>query len=273
MSYHRRNFRLYSLGKETPTLKAKKHFGQHFLTSNETAQTIVNGLGDISTQDVLEIGPGMGIITQFMVTAARQFKAVEIDPEAATYLEKHFEKIELIKADFLKINIRDYYQDQFSLIGNFPYNISSQIVFKIIENTSLIERWVGMFQLEMGIRLVALPKDKKDYGILSVLVPFYYSVETIMTLPPGAFNPPPKVNSIVVKATRRNHEFRADPALIKHVVKTAFGQRRKTLSNSLSQIIPKEVFKTHPFSTLRPENLTHLEFEELCVFIAVNVIN
>jgi 16S rRNA (adenine1518-N6/adenine1519-N6)-dimethyltransferase len=261
------------LGKEAPKLKAKKHFGQHFLTSNETAQTIVNGLGDISTQDVLEIGPGMGIITQFMVTAARQFKAVEIDAEAATYLEEHFEKIELIKADFLKINIRDHYQDQFSLIGNFPYNISSQIVFKIIENTSLIERWVGMFQLEMGIRLVALPKDKKDYGILSVLVPFYYSVETIMTLPPSAFNPPPKVNSIVVKANRRNHEFRADPVLIKHVVKTAFGQRRKTLSNSLSQIIPKEVFKTHPFSTLRPENLTHLEFEELCVFIAVNVIN
>jgi 16S rRNA (adenine1518-N6/adenine1519-N6)-dimethyltransferase len=252
-------------------LKAKKHFGQHFLTSNETAKTIVKGLGDISTQDVLEIGPGMGIITQFMITEAQRFRAVEIDPEAATYLETHFENIELIKADFLKVNLRNYYTEQFSLIGNFPYNISSQIVFKIIENTDLIERWVGMFQLEMGIRLVALPKDKKDYGILSVLVPFYYQVETIMKLGPEAFNPPPKVNSIVVKASRVNHVFKASPVLIKQVIKTAFGQRRKTLSNSLSPIIPKEVFNTHPFSTLRPESLTHLQFEELCVFIESNV--
>jgi len=142
-------------------LKAKKHFGQHFLTSETTAKTIVDGLGDISTQDVLEVGPGMGIITQFMLTAAKRFRAVEIDPEAATYLDEHFKNIELIKADFLKVDLRDYYSEQFSLIGNFPYNISSQIVFKIIENTDLVERWVGMFQLEMGIRLVAQPKDKK----------------------------------------------------------------------------------------------------------------
>ena len=142
-------------------MKAKKHFGQHFLTSETTAKTIVDGLGDISTQDVLEVGPGMGIITQFMLTAAKRFRAVEIDPEAATYLDEHFKNIELIKADFLKVDLRDYYSEQFSLIGNFPYNISSQIVFKIIENTDLVERWVGMFQLEMGIRLVAQPKDKK----------------------------------------------------------------------------------------------------------------
>ncbi|MGB0850067.1 MAG: 16S rRNA (adenine(1518)-N(6)/adenine(1519)-N(6))-dimethyltransferase RsmA [Bacteroidia bacterium] len=248
-------------------MKAKKHFGQHFLTSNSTAKTIVDGLGAISTQDVLEIGPGMGIITQFMVNDAKQFRAVEIDPEAATFLEEKFETIELIKADFLKVNLHDYYSNTFSLIGNFPYNISSQIVFKIIENHSLIQRWVGMFQLEMGIRLVSTPKDKKQYGILSVLVPFYYNVETMMTLPPEAFNPPPKVNSIVVKAERIEHDFKADPVLIKRVVKMAFGQRRKTLSNSLSSIIPKEIFNTHQFSTLRPENLTHLQFEELCVFI------
>jgi len=254
-------------------MKAKKHFGQHFLTSQETAQNIVRGLGDITHQDVLEIGPGMGIITQYMVKTAKRFRAVEIDPEAATYLEEHFENIKLIKADFLKVNLRDYYTDQFSLIGNFPYNISSQIVFKIIENTELIERWVGMFQLEMGIRLVALPKDKKQYGILSVLIPFYYKMETMMKLPPGAFNPPPKVNSIVVKAERVSHDFKASPVLIKKVIKTAFGQRRKTLSNSLAPIIPKDVFITHHFATLRPENLTHLQFEELCVFIEKNVSN
>jgi len=252
-------------------MKAKKHFGQHFLTSNTTAKTIVNGLGDIGTQDVLEIGPGMGIITQFMVKDAKRFRAVEIDPDAATYLGKHFENIDLIKADFLKVNLRDYYTNQFSLIGNFPYNISSQIVFKIIENTDLIERWVGMFQYEMGVRLVALPKDKKEYGILSVLTPFYYKVETVMKLGPEAFNPPPKVNSIVVKATRVNHEWKCDPKLLKRVVKAAFGMRRKTLSNGLATIIPKAILNTHRFSTLRPENLTHLEFEELTAFIEEHV--
>jgi len=252
-------------------MKAKKHFGQHFLTSNTTAQSIVDGLGDISTQDVLEVGPGMGIITQFMLSEAKRFRAVEIDPEAATYLENNFANIELIKADFLKVNLRDYYTDSFCLIGNFPYNISSQIVFKIIENHDLVERWVGMFQLEMGIRLVAQPKDKKDYGILSVLVPFYYEVETMMKLPPEAFDPPPKVNSIVVSATRKNHEWKCDPKFLKRVVKTSFGMRRKTLSNSLASIVPKNILNTHPFSTLRPENLTYLQFEELCVFIEKNV--
>ncbi|MBT6234859.1 MAG: ribosomal RNA small subunit methyltransferase A [Bacteroidetes bacterium] len=252
-------------------MKAKKHFGQHFLTSNETAQTIVNGLGDISQQDVLEIGPGMGIITQFMLHEAKRFRAVEIDPEAATYLKEHYPKIELIKADFLKVNLLDYYTQPFSLIGNFPYNISSQIVFKIIENTDLIEQWVGMFQYEMGVRLVAQPKDKKEYGILSVLTPFYYKVETVMKLGPEAFNPPPQVNSIVVTATRVIHPWKCDPKLLKRVVKTAFGMRRKTLSNGLASIIPKEILNTHRFSTLRPENLTYLEFEELTAFIEKHV--
>ena len=252
-------------------MKAKKHFGQHFLTSETTAKTIVDGLGDISTQDVLEVGPGMGIITQFMLSAAKRFRAVEIDPEAATYLDEHFKNIELIKADFLKVDLRDYYSEQFSLIGNFPYNISSQIVFKIIENTDLVERWVGMFQLEMGIRLVAQPKDKKDYGILSVLTPFYYKVEKVMTLGPEAFNPPPRVNSIVVKATRVNHQWKCDPKLLKRVVKTSFGMRRKTLSNGLATIIPKEILITHQYATLRPENLTHLQFEELTAFIEQHV--
>ena len=257
-------------------VKAKKHLGQHFLKDESIAKGIADTLNLEGYNDVLEIGPGMGVLTKYLLEKPINTYVIEIDSESVEYLDVNYPKLhgKIISKDFLKYNINEVFEGkQFAIIGNFPYNISSQIVFKIIENTSLIERWVGMFQLEMGIRLVALPKDKKDYGILSVLVPFYYSVETIMTLPPSAFNPPPKVNSIVVKATRRNHEFRADPALIKHVVKTAFGQRRKTLSNSLSQIIPKEVFKTHPFSTLRPENLTHLEFEELCVFIAVNVIN
>jgi 16S rRNA (adenine1518-N6/adenine1519-N6)-dimethyltransferase len=254
-------------------LKAKKHFGQHFLTSDETAQTIVQALGDITTKDVLEIGPGMGIITQFMVYESKSFQAVEIDPEAADLLEKKFEGIQLIKADFLKVNLTKYFTSSFSLIGNFPYNISSQIVFKILEHSDLITNWVGMFQLEMGIRLVAQPKDKKDYGILSVLVPFYYKIETVMKLPPSAFNPPPKVNSIVVKAEKSNHIPKCDMVLLKRVVKTAFGQRRKTLSNSLSSILPKDIINTHQFATLRPENLTYLQFEELSLFVERHVGN
>ena len=252
-------------------MKAKKHFGQHFLKSNEVAKNIVGGLGNIGTQNVLEIGPGMGVITQFMVNEAKSFKAVEIDPDAAIYLEQKFTEIDLIKADFLKVNLREYYASEFSLIGNFPYNISSQIVFKILENHDLIPKWVGMFQLEMGIRLVAKPEDKKQYGILSVLVPFYYQMDTMMKLPPEAFDPPPKVNSIVVKAKRKKHEWKCDSKLLKRVVKTAFGMRRKTLSNSLASIIPKEVFNQHHFSTLRPENLDYLQFEELCVFITEHV--
>lgn len=252
-------------------MKAKKHFGQHFLTSQTTSQKIVDGLGDISTQDVLEIGPGMGILTQYLLANTKSFKAVEIDGDATDYLKNKWKNIEIIQADFLKINLRDYYKSSFRLIGNFPYNISSQIVFKIIENSDFIDQWVGMFQLEMGIRLAAEPKDKKDYGILSVILPFYYEVEQMMTLPPEAFDPPPRVNSIVVKAQKKNHLFKADPKLIKSVVKTAFGQRRKTLRNSLASIISKELLINHQFATLRPENLTYLQFEELCVFIESHV--
>lgn len=249
-------------------MKAKKHFGQHFLTSNSTALTIVQGLGDISQESVLEIGPGMGILSQYLWKDARHFQAIEIDDEAKTYLEEHFQQMTIIHADFLKLTLTDYFNKPFRLIGNFPYNISSQIVFKILENHTLIDRWVGMFQLEMGIRLISQPKDKKNYGILSVLVPFYYEVKEMMTLPPDAFDPPPKVNSIVVAAQRREHAFKADPALIKRVVKTAFGQRRKTLRNSLASIIPKDQFTEHPYASLRPENLTYLQFEALCVYIS-----
>jgi 16S rRNA (adenine1518-N6/adenine1519-N6)-dimethyltransferase len=254
-------------------MKAKKHFGQHFLTSETTASEIVAGLGPLSEQDVLEIGPGMGVITQFMVKQCKSFKAVEIDPEAQAFLEAKFEGIELIKADFLKVDLSKYYTSQFSLIGNFPYNISSQIVFKIIDYYEQIPKWVGMFQLEMGERLFALPKDKKAYGILSVLLPFYYKVEKVMALPPGAFNPPPKVNSIVLKATRVDYQMKCNPVFMKRVVKTAFGQRRKTLSNSLSSIVPKAIVNTHQFANLRPENLTHIQFEELSIFLEKHVGN
>ena len=256
------------MAKQTPTLKAKKHFGQHFLRSDETAQTIVNGLGDISSQDVLEIGPGMGIITQFMVTAAKRFQAVEIDPEAATYLEEHFEKIELIKADFLKINIRDYYQDQFSLIGNFPYNISSQILFKVLENRDQVVELVGMFQKEVAQRCAEKP-GSKEYGILSVFLQAYYKVEYLFSVKPGVFNPPPKVNSAVIRLTRNEvSKLDCDEKLFWQVVKAGFNQRRKTLRNALSSIFNKESMGDDPMLDLRAERLSVDDFVKLTNLIS-----
>lgn len=248
-------------------MKAKKHFGQHFLTNPETAKRIVDALGDLKTLHVLEVGPGMGIITHFMVNNCKEFKAVEIDVEAQEYLENTFKEIEIVNADFLKVDLSTLFPTPFALIGNFPYNISSQIVFKIIDNHELVTHWVGMFQLEMGKRLIASPKDKKEYGILSALLPFYYKLVKVMTLPPGAFNPPPKVNSIVLKAQRVEHSFKCSETLLKKVIKTAFGKRRKTITNSLSGIADKESLNQHRFATLRPENLSHLDFEELTAYI------
>jgi len=251
-------------------LKAKKHFGQHFLTHKDTAKQIVDALGDISANKVLEIGPGKGILTEFLIQNSGQFKAIDIDPEAKEYLKTHLPLAEVILEDFLKANLKNIFDSPFSLIGNFPYNISSQIVFKIMEHHHLVNNWVGMFQLEMGERLLATPKDKKVYGILSVLLPFYYQLEKVMTLPPEAFSPPPKINSIVLKASRIIHPWKCDPDLLKVVVKTSFGQRRKTLSNSLSGLVSKEILLKHEYGLLRPENLSPLQFESLTAFIAEN---
>ena len=256
-------------------VKAKKYLGQHFLNDESVAEKIADTLILKDYKNVLEIGPGMGVLTKYLLKKDKTTYVIEIDPESVEYLQANYLNLapRIIEKDFLKYDLNEVFnQEPFAIIGNFPYNISTQIVFKTLEMRDQIPEFSGMFQKEVAQRICS-KEGSKVYGILSVLTQAFYDAEYLFTVPPHVFNPPPKVNSIVVKATRRNHEFRADPALIKHVVKTAFGQRRKTLSNSLSQIIPKEVFKTHPFSTLRPENLTHLEFEELCVFIAVNVIN
>lgn len=251
-------------------MKAKKHFGQHFLTNKDTAQTIVGALGDVEDQKVLEIGPGMGILTQFLRSKCGEFKVVEIDHEAAEFIASTWPDQEIILKDFLKLDLQEVFNAPFHIIGNFPYNISSQIVFKILERSDLVQSWVGMFQLEMGERLYAEPHSKK-YGILSVLIPFYYEVSKVMVLPPGAFNPPPKVKSVVLKAVPSRHKMRCDEKLLFRVVKTAFNQRRKVLSNSLKSILPKEVLNTSQFANLRPENLTYTDFEELSLFIQKHV--
>lgn len=253
-------------------MKAKKHFGQHFLTNTATAERIANALGDVSNERVLEIGPGMGILTQHLRNKSGEFKVVEIDPEAAELIKDKWPEQEIILLDFLKLDMHKVYDTPFHIIGNFPYNISSQIVFKIIENAPLVKSWVGMFQLEMGERLYAEPHSKK-YGILSVLLPFYYKVSKVMILAPGAFNPPPKVKSIVLHAVPSEHKMKCDEKMLFRIVKTAFNQRRKVLANSLSSILPKEVLNTSQFANLRPENLTYTDFEELSLFIESHVGN
>lgn len=254
-------------------MKAKKHFGQHFLTDPTTAEKIVDALGDISHKKVLEIGPGKGILTSFLVKKSQEFKAIDIDPDAKEYLSVNLPKAEVILKDFLKCDLPEIYPTDFSLIGNFPYNISSQIVFKIIENHHFVEEWVGMFQLEMGQRLIATVDDGKEYGILSALLPFYYKIEKVMTLPPGAFSPPPKVNSIVLKATRIHHDWQCKPSLLKSVIKTAFGQRRKMIVNSLSGMVSKEILSNCEYGLLRPENIAPLQFELLTAFIEKNHVS
>lgn len=247
-------------------MKAKKHFGQHFLTNQDTAKRIVEALGDRSQDSVLEIGPGMGILTQFLRECTQDFKVVEIDDEAADLIEEKWPDQQIVRGDFLKVDLGSIFERPFHLIGNFPYNISSQIVFKILEHPELVRSWVGMFQLEMGNRLIAVPNNKQ-YGILSVLLPFYYKVEKVMVLPPGAFSPPPKIKSIVLKAEPSGYEMRCSKDLLYRVVKLAFNQRRKVLSNSLSSLIPKDVLNRTQFANLRPENLDHVQFEELCLYI------
>ena len=251
-------------------MRTKKHFGQHFLHQTETARQIVEALGPLGDKRIVEIGPGKGVLTQFMHEEAQAFTAIEIDPEAAEYVQGLWPQIKLLNQDVLKVDFSSIYQEPFHLIGNFPYNISSQIVFAILEQSEWVESWVGMFQLEMGERLIAGP-GSKQYGILSVILPFYYELEKVMVLGPGAFQPPPKVKSIVVKAKRSELSMKCNPKLFKQVVKTAFNQRRKVLSNSLKTILPKETLNQSQFANLRPENLSPQDFEQLCLFIESNV--
>ena len=251
-------------------MKAKKHFGQHFLYNRDTAQRIVEALGELGSKNVLEVGPGKGILTEQLYTKCLDFKAVEIDPEAADHIRTELDGVQLIEKDFLKLDLDEVFDENFYIIGNFPYNISSQIVFKILEHSDKIEGWVGMFQLEMGNRLIAEPNNK-TYGILSVILPFYFETEKVMILPPGAFQPPPKVKSIVLSSKRIEHDWKCKPETLFKVTKAAFNQRRKVLSNSLSGILPKEVLNQSQFANLRPENLNSQDFESLCVFVEDHV--
>jgi len=212
-------------------VKAKKHLGQHFLEDLNIAENIVNLL-EFKNETILEIGPGMGVLTQFLVKKNIDFEVIELDRESVFYLRLNYPKLKIIEGDFLKLNISEIYTKPMSLIGNFPYNISSQILFKAFENRNTITEVVGMFQKEVAERVASLKGKKK--GILSVLLQAFYNIEYCFTVDEHVFNPPPKVKSGVIKLVRNTRKkLDCDEKLFIQIVKTGYNQRRKTLRNSL----------------------------------------
>lgn len=245
-------------------MKAKKSFGQHFLHRQDIAKRIVDSLsGNGTYSKVLEVGPGKGVLTQYLLEAGTDLRVVEADRDMVDYLKVHFPALEgrICEDDFLKVPLDKWMEGaSFALIGNFPYNISSQIVIKMLECKELIPEMVGMFQKEVADRIVAAP-GSKTYGILSVLTQAYYEGKVIFNVDKGAFQPPPKVQSAVIRLTRKaNQDLGCDYQLFRQIVKQAFGQRRKMLRNTLKSFFPDPVFLENPFFTKRPEQLTLAEY-------------
>ena len=280
-------------------VRAKKSLGQHFLTDLSIAQRIADSLtapvapgdstGDTGSNtssgkdgagqtDVLEVGPGMGVLTQFLLQRPElNLKMVEIDRESVDYLLVHFPQVNgaLIEADFLKLRLETFFKGQFCIIGNFPYNISSQIFFKILDYKESVPQVVCMIQKEVAERIAEKP-GSKTYGILSVLLQAWYDIEYLFTVGEGAFNPPPKVKSAVIRLVRNSRkELGCDESLFKAVVKTSFNQRRKTMRNSLRPIVSAKAsregwneeqvsaFLSQPVFDLRPERLGVEDFISL----------
>lgn len=245
-------------------VKPKKHLGQHFLNDPNIASKIVNSLTYTNYPAVLEIGPGMGILTQFLLKKNIELFVSEIDIESVTYLLTHYPELkDRIVGDFLKLDLSKIYKGSLAIIGNFPYNISSQIIFKILENKSLIPEMVGMFQKEVAERVVA-DKGSKIYGSLSVLTQAYYEAEYLFTVHENVFTPPPKVKSAVIKLTRYRDTLEGiDNHLFTKIVKAGFNQRRKTLKNALKVLSIPESLHNHDFLSLRAEQLSVEDFIKL----------
>lgn len=250
-------------------MKAKKSYGQHFLTNENTAHRIAHFLErkeDI--KNVLEIGPGKGMLTKYLMEQNINLKVVEADRDMVSYLQTHYPDLEIIFLDFLKLKLEKVFDGEpFYITGNYPYNISSQIVFKMINDYELVPKMVGMFQKEMAERIIA-PPGSKTYGVISVLTQAYYRGEMLMKLAPGSFSPPPKVHSAVIKLTREGvEEIRCDKKLFRRVVKQSFNQRRKMLRNTLKGIIQDKDLLNHPDLQQRPEQLSVKDFEQLTLKI------
>ena len=261
-------------------VRAKKFLGQHFLTDLSVAQKIAETL---SSGRTIEIGPGMGVLTQFLLKNPQiQLTAIEIDRESVAYLREWYPELDLVEGDFLKLDLNKLVPEgEFNVIGNYPYNISSQIFFKVLEYKDRIPVCSGMIQKEVAERLASKP-GKKAYGILSVLLQAYYEIEYLFTVDEHVFNPPPKVKSAVIRMTRnKRRQLGCDEDLFKTVVKTAFNQRRKQMRNSLRSLMDNGQWtmdngqntlneKLEYYLTRRPEQLSVDEFIELTNLIAQN---
>lgn len=255
-------------------VRAKKHLGQHFLTDKNIAEKIVNSLRfQHPYTQVLEVGPGMGILSDFLLQK-EEFETflIDLDTESFEYLKKKYPDLggRLINGDFLALDFKEVFSEQFGIIGNFPYNISSQILFKVLESRHQVAEVVGMFQKEVAERCTARP-GSKEYGILSVFLQAWYQVEYLFTVKAGVFNPPPKVLSAVIRLTRNDVQaLDCDEKLFWQVVKTAFNQRRKTLRNALSSLIVKEKMTDEPLLDLRAERLSVDDFVRLTNLITAS---
>jgi len=251
-------------------VRAKKHLGQHFLTDEGVAQKIADTLSYSRYNKVLEIGPGMGVLTNFLLKQDAEIHVVEIDTESVAYLQENYPQLDgrIYQQDFLKYNLQEIFENEaFAVIGNFPYNISTQIVFKVLELKAQIPEFSGMFQKEVAQRICA-KEGNKTYGILSVFVQAFYEAEYLFTVPPSVFNPPPKVDSGVLRLTRKeDYSIACDEKLFFRVVKTAFQQRRKTLRNSLKIFNLPDNLREDTIFGQRPEQLGFQEFIDLTLKI------
>ena len=252
------------------SVKAKKHLGQHFLNDENIAKKIADTLSLKNYKNVLEIGPGMGVLTKYLLPKEITTYVIEIDSESVEYLKAHYLNLSdrIIEKNFLKYNVQDALgEEPFAIIGNFPYNISTQIVFKTLELRHQIPEFSGMFQKEVAQRICE-KEGSKAYGILSVLVQAFYNAEYLFTVPPTVFNPPPKVDSGVLRLTRKeDFTLPCDEKLFFRVVKTGFQQRRKTLRNSLKTFNLSDNLKANVIFGQRPEQLSVDEFIKLTILI------
>jgi 16S rRNA (adenine1518-N6/adenine1519-N6)-dimethyltransferase len=249
-------------------IRPKKSIGQHFLKDSGIAQRIADTLSAYRGMPVLEVGPGTGVLTRFLIEDGHDLSVVEIDRESISYLEKHFPLLEgrIFTEDFLQMNLSGIYDTNFCIIGNYPYYISSQIFFKVLENRDKVTCCSGMIQKEVAERLAAKGASR-NFGILSALIQPWYDVEYLFTVSEEVFDPPPKVKSAVVRMTRNErNKLECDEATYRKIVKTSFNQRRKTLRNSLKQLLGKDFPEfSNPIFDKRPEQLSVEGFIELTI--------
>ena len=245
-------------------VSAKKHLGQHFLTDEGIAQKIGESLVHFDAyQNILEVGPGMGVMTKYIREKypKHDFRLIELDKESVAYLGVQFPLLKVYNDDFLKLDFKKVFKEEFAVIGNYPYNISSQIVFKVIDNRELVPEMSGMFQKEVAERICEQP-GTKSYGVISVLTQAFYDCEYLFTVPEHVFNPPPKVKSGVIRLVRKKNPISCNHGEFKHIVKTAFNQRRKMLRKSLKSLFETETL-TQEIFTKRPEQLSVDDFVSL----------